>query len=167
MLGFKFLVIPSGIEENLSGSNPLLVARRLAYEKSFSVWKDYKYATVIGADTLVVIGSQVLGKPKDENSAKEMLKTLSGKWHKVITAVSIISPKRRVLFHDTAWVKIRELREEEIENYVKTGEPMDKAGAYAVQGFGATLIERIRGDFYTVMGLPVSKTYRILKDVLD
>jgi len=166
MLGFEFSVIPSKVKEEFFGKDPVLVARRLAYRKSFNVWKDHKHATVVGADTIVVVGSRMLGKPEDEDSAKRMLRAISGRWHKVVTAVSVISPKRRIIFHDIAWVKIRDLTEREIEDYVKTGEPMDKAGAYAVQGFGATIVERIRGDFYTVMGLPVSKTYRVLKGVL-
>ncbi|MFN3870165.1 MAG: Maf family protein [Aquificaceae bacterium] len=166
MLGFKFLVIPSYVEENHSG-NPLLTARRLAFKKAFAVWKDYKFATVIGADTVVVLDKRILGKPRDEQEAKDMLRDLSGRWHRVITAVCVISPKARVHFHDMAWVKFRKIEEEEIEEYVKTQEPMDKAGAYAVQGVGAKFVEKIKGDFYTVMGLPASKTYRVLKDVLD
>ncbi len=166
MLGFKFLVIPSYVEESYTG-NPLLVARRLAFKKAFTVWKDYKFAVVIGADTLVVLGKNILGKPKDKESAISMLGSLSGKWHKVITGVCVISPKGKVSFHDIAWVKFRRISKEEIEEYVETGEPMDKAGAYAIQGIGAKFVEKIKGDFYTVMGLPASKTYRILKNVLD
>ncbi|MFN7066083.1 MAG: Maf family protein, partial [Aquificaceae bacterium] len=147
--------------------NPLLTARNLAFKKAFAVWKDYKFATVIGADTLVVLDKRILGKPKEEQEAKDMLRDLSGRWHRVITAVCVISPKGKVHFHDIAWVKFRKIEEEEIEEYIKTGEPMDKAGAYAVQGVGAKFVEKIKGDFYTVMGLPASKTYRVLKDVLD
>ncbi|WP_340689993.1 Maf family protein [Hydrogenobacter thermophilus] len=167
MMGFKFLVIPSGVREDIQAVNPLLTARSLAFKKSFTVWREYKYATVIGADTLVVLGNRAMGKPKNQEEAKRMLTALSGRWHKVITAVSVISPRRRVLFHDITLVKFRHIEEKEIEDYIKTQEPMDKAGAYAVQGFGATFIERIVGDYYTVMGLPAFKTYKVLKDVLD
>ncbi|MCS6957004.1 MAG: Maf family protein [Aquificaceae bacterium] len=166
MLGFNFLVIPSYIEENHMG-HPVLTARRLAFRKAFTVWKDYKFATVLGADTIVVLGNKILGKPRDKEDAKAMLRNLSGKWHKVITGVAILSPKGKISFHDTVWVKFAPLSNKEIEEYVDTEEPMDKAGAYAVQGIGARFIEKISGDFYTVMGLPASKTYRILKDVLD
>ncbi len=166
MLGFKFLVIPSYVEEPQYGK-PVLTARRLAFKKAFTVWKDYKFATVLGADTLVVLGNRIMGKPKDKEEARQMLKSLSGRWHRVITGVCVISPEKRLSFHDTAWVKFRPIGEEEIEEYVSTDEPMDKAGAYAVQGMGARFVERIRGDFYTVMGLPASKTYRVLKNVLD
>lgn len=166
MLGFKFLVIPARIEEKHLGP-PVLTARRLAFKKAFTVWKDYKFATVLGADTLVVLENRVMGKPKDPEEAKQMLRSLSGKWHRVITGVCVISPNRKVCFHDVAWVKFRQIDEKEIEEYVSTEEPMDKAGAYAVQGMGARFVEKIKGDFYTVMGLPASKTYRVLKDVLD
>jgi len=179
MLGFKFLVIPSGIDESLHGNSPILVARRLAFKKSFAVWKDYKYATVIGADTLVVADGKVLGKPKDTQQALQMLRILSGRWHSVITAVCIISTGKRIVFHDIARVKFRHIEDREIEKYLLTYEPWDKAGAYAVQGFGATFVEKIVGDFYTVMGLPAGKTYntvmglpagktyKVLRDVLD
>ncbi|MEZ0361527.1 MAG: Maf family protein [Hydrogenobacter sp.] len=166
MLGFKFLVIPSGVKEDEHANSPLLTARSLAFKKSFTVWKEYKYATVIGADTLVVLSGKVLGKPKDAQEAKRMLSLLSGRWHKVITAVCVISQGKRILFHDVSFVKFRCIGRDEIEKYVLEGEPMDKAGAYAVQGFGATFVEKIVGDFYTVMGLPASKTYKVLRDVL-
>ncbi|MEJ5339305.1 MAG: Maf family protein [Aquificaceae bacterium] len=166
MLGFKFLVIPSYVEESHQG-RPILTARRLAFKKAFTVWKDYKFATVLGADTLVVLGNRIMGKPRDREEARQMLVNLSGRWHRVITGVCIISPRKRVSFHDTAWVKFRQMGREEIEEYISTDEPMDKAGAYAVQGMGARFVEKIVGDFYTVMGLPASRTYRVLKDVLD
>lgn len=166
MLGFKFLVVPSYVEEKHYGK-PILTARTLAFKKAFTVWRDYKFAAVLGADTIVVFGKDVLGKPKDKEEAIQMLLKLSGKWHKVITGVSVISPKGRYTFHDTAWVKFRPMTIKDIEEYVETGEPMDKAGAYAIQGMGAKFVEKIRGDFYTVMGLPASKTYEVLKSVLD
>ncbi|ADC89138.1 maf protein [Thermocrinis albus DSM 14484] len=165
MLGFKFFVIPAGIEERPLG-HPVATARRLAYWKALKVWKDYKYAVVLGADTLVVVDNVILGKPKDEEEAKRMLRLLSGRWHKVVTGVSILWQGGKRTFHDVALVKFRKLDDEEIEEYIKSGEPMDKAGAYAVQGKGARFIQAIKGDFYTVMGLPASKTFTALKSVL-
>ncbi len=167
MLGFKFLVIPSLIEESYKSNNPLLSARRLSKEKALKVWKEYKYSVVLGADTIVVVDGLTLGKPKSQEEAYTMLKTLSGRWHKVITAVSVVSGNYRKTFHDTALVKFRSLKDSEIWEYIHRCQPLDKAGAYAVQGLGAVFIEKIKGDFYTVMGLPASKTYNILKDVLD
>ncbi|MDW8294340.1 MAG: Maf family protein [Aquificaceae bacterium] len=166
MLGFKFLVIPSYVEEKHTGA-PVLTARRLAFKKAFTVWKDYKFATVLGADTIVVLGNRIMGKPLDRADAKGMLTSLSGKWHRVITGVCVIHPGGKLSFHDTAWVKFRPIKEEEVEEYVATEEPMDKAGAYAIQGMGARFVEKIVGDFYTVMGLPANKTYRVLRRVLD
>ncbi len=166
MLGFKFLVIPSRIEEKYYDTNPLLIARQLSKEKALKVWREYKYSVVLGADTIVVIDGRILGKPKTQEEAYEMLKTLSGKWHKVITAVSIVSDKYRKTFHDTALVKLKNLTHDQIDEYIHRCQPLDKAGAYAVQGFGAVLIERIKGDFYTVMGLPAGKTYSVLKSFL-
>lgn len=167
MLGFKFLVIPSRVEEKYHDTNPLLITRRLSKEKALKVWKEHKYSVVLGADTLVVVDGKVLGKPRTQEEAYNMLKTLSGKWHKVITAVSVVSSKYRRTFHDTALVKFRSLTRNEVDTYLSMCDPLDKAGAYAVQGFGATLIEKIKGDFYTVMGLPASKTYNVLKYALD
>ncbi|MCS6875435.1 MAG: Maf family protein [Aquificaceae bacterium] len=165
MLGFEFLVLPSRVEESSEGQ-PMLVARRLAFKKAFTVWKEYKFATVLGADTLVVLGDRMLVKPKSREEAMFMLKSLSGKWHRVVTGVCILSPAGRLCFHDTARVKFRVLSGKEIEEYAITDEPMDKAGAYAVQGMGARFVERIVGDFYTVMGLPASKTYEALNKFL-
>ncbi|WP_448584699.1 Maf family protein [Thermocrinis sp.] len=166
MLGYRFFVVPSRIEEEYR-ENSLITARRLAYQKALKVWKEYKFSTVLGADTIVMLDDKIFGKPKNKIEAKNMLKSLSGRWHKVITAVAILSPKGKVLFHDTAWVKFRNIDEEEIDEYIKTGEPLDKAGAYGVQGLGAKFLEKIRGDFYTVMGLPASKTDRALRSLLD
>ncbi|WP_448588143.1 Maf family protein [Thermocrinis sp.] len=166
MLGYRFFVVPSRLEERYEGS-PIIATRRLAFQKAFKVWKEYKFSTVLGADTVVVLGDRILGKPKDEEEGRVMLRYLSNRWHKVITAVAILSPKGKTLFHDIAWVRFRKIDDEEIDEYIKTGEFADKAGAYAVQGLGAKFVERIRGDFYTVMGLPVCKTDRALRTLLD
>ena len=166
MLGYHFFVIPSRITEAHRG-HPLLTPRELAYRKALKVWKEYKFSVVLGADTVVVLGNRIYGKPRDEKEAKDMLLSLSDRWHKVITAVALLSPKGKILFHDSAWVKFREIDEKEIDEYIKTGEPMDKAGAYAIQGLGAKFVEKVRGDFYTVMGLPASKTDTALRSLLD
>ncbi|MCX8059721.1 MAG: Maf family protein [Aquificaceae bacterium] len=165
MLGFEFLVVPSCVEESPLGG-PILTARRLAFRKAFTVWKEYRSAVVLGADTVVALREDMMGKPRDKKEAVEMLRRLSGRWHRVVTGVCVLFPGGRSSFHDTAWVKFRSLSEEDIESYVDTQEPFDKAGAYAVQGMGARFVERIVGDFYTVMGLPASKTYSVLKKVL-
>jgi septum formation protein len=164
LLNLDFEVIPANIEENVRHS-PITTARLLAREKALYVWKRNKNALVLGADTLVFIGGEIIGKPRNEEEAVRILKRLSGRWHRVVTAVSFISFGVRRTIHDIAKVKFRELTEEEINRYVSTGEPLDKAGAYGVQGFGATIVERIEGNFYTVMGLPIEKVYRVFREL--
>ena len=162
LLGLEFEVIPSKVEERSFG-NPISTARRLSREKAIEVWRRNKDALVIGADTLVFVGNRIIGKPESEEEAVKILSYLSGRWHRVVTAVSFVGTGVRITLHDTARVKFRKLSMDEIEDYVRSGEPMDKAGAYGFQGFGATIVERINGNFYTVMGLPVGKVYEILK----
>lgn len=121
-------------------------------------------AVVLGADTLVCIHGKALGKPKDEDDAKKMLSELSGREHSVITGVSLVDSEGEMTdFCETA-VKFRHLSSEEIDAYVATGEPMDKAGAYGIQEKGCLLVEEIRGDFFNVVGLPVSKVFGMLKE---
>ncbi len=164
LLGVEFEVIPSGVEESIVG-DPITTARFLSKKKALDVWNKRKKALVIGADTLVYIGSRIIGKPGNEEEAFRTLKFLSGRWHKVVTAVSFISEGLRLTVHDIAKVRFRKLSDEEIRFYISTGEPLDKAGAYGVQGFGATIVERIEGNFYTVMGLPIVKVYEVLKEL--
>ncbi|NPB08291.1 MAG: septum formation protein Maf [Aquificae bacterium] len=163
LLGLDFEVIPPKAEEKTESNNPVLLARKLAREKAYSVWRENRDALVIGADTVVFFNGRVIGKPSDEEEAFSILRMLSGNWHTVVTGVALFFPGGKVVFHDAARVKFRDLEEEEIRRYVKSGEPMDKAGAYGVQGFGATLVEKIRGNFYTVMGLPVARIYTVLR----
>ena len=165
LLGIEFDVVPAKVEERIIPGKPILTARKLAKEKALSVWKENRNAVVIGADTLVFLGNEIIGKPKNEEEAISILKRLSGRWHSVVTALCVFSPEKIFLTHDIAKVKFRYLEEEEIISYVRSGEPMDKAGAYGVQGFGAVIVERINGNFYTVMGLPIVKLYKILKKI--
>lgn len=112
---------------------------------------------VIGADTVVSIDNKILGKPKDFDDAYKMLSLLSGKWHNVYTGVTLIKGENVKSFYVETRVKFFELTDKDIENYIKTKEPMDKAGAYGIQGFGSLLVERIDGDYFNVVGLPVSR----------
>jgi len=164
LLGLNFEVVPPCVEEKAEG-HPITVARVLSRRKALEVWKRNRTSLIIGADTLVFLGSQAIGKPRSEEEACSMLSLLSGRWHRVVTAVSFVGTGVRITIHDVARVKFRKLSRMEIENYVKTGEPMDKAGAYGVQGFGATIVERIEGNFYTVMGLPLVKVYKVLREL--
>lgn len=118
--------------------------------------------TVIGADTVVAIDKKILGKPQDTEEAKEMLSLLSGKEHSVFTGVTVIKGEKRESFFCETKVKFYELSDEDIDNYIKTGEPLDKAGAYGIQGFGSLLVEKIDGDYFNVVGLPISKLNQLL-----
>lgn len=118
--------------------------------------------TVIGADTVVAIDGKILGKPENADSAREMLRLLSGKEHSVFTGVTVIKGEKKESFFAETKVKFFELSDEEIERYIETGEPFDKAGAYGIQGFGCLLVEEINGDYFNVVGLPVSKLNKVL-----
>lgn len=118
---------------------------------------------VLGSDTIVVLDGQIMGKPKDAEDAARMLRGLSGRTHHVYTGVALLSAKRQDVFYSVTEVEFYPLTEEEIQNYIATGEPMDKAGAYGIQGRGAVLVKGIRGDYFTVVGLPVAETARHLK----
>ena len=117
---------------------------------------------VIGADTVVSIDNKILGKPANADAARDMLRLLSGRWHSVFTGVTLIKGEKEKSFFVETRVKFYSLSDEMIENYLKTNEPFDKAGAYGIQGFGCLLVEKIEGDYYNVVGLPVSKVYHAL-----
>ena len=135
----------------------------VAKQKGLAVFKKHPDATVISADTIVAMNGVVYGKPKDEEDAKRMLKELSGEFHDVITAVCLIKEGKCETFSVTSKVKFLPLSDAEICAYVDTKEPLDKAGAYGIQGYGALLIEKIDNDYYTIMGLPISLLNQRLK----
>lgn len=120
---------------------------------------------VIGADTVVAIDGKILGKPRDTADARDMLRLLSGKTHSVFTGVTIIKNKTVQSFYCETRVTFFELSNEEIDRYISTGEPLDKAGAYGIQGYGSLLVEKIDGDYFNVVGLPVSKVNRLLTKI--
>lgn len=162
-IGLEFTVHPSGIDEiiNLEHSFPENV-RQLALQKATDVARNYGEGIVIGSDTIVVIGDKVLGKPSTVGEAEKMLAALSGKTHTVFTGFAFVdagSKKSYIDFEQTE-VTFRPLAREEITEYVNSGSPMDKAGAYGIQDdFGAVFVEKIIGDYYTVVGFPLSKFY--------
>ena len=121
--------------------------------------------TVIGADTVVAVEGSILGKPNGENEAKKMLFALSGKTHSVFTGVTVIKDGREHSFVSETKVTFYPLTEDEIDAYIATGEPLDKAGAYGIQGYGSLLVERINGDYFNVVGLPVSRLNRLLLNI--
>jgi septum formation protein len=160
MLGIPFEVRPSDIPETpLPGELPVAYAERLAREKALSV----SGALVLGADTTVLLDGRLLEKPADRDDALRMLRLLQGRTHEVITSVALVSAGVMRQATDITQVTFRAADEEYLRAYIATGEPMDKAGAYGIQGYGAALVERIEGDFFGVMGLPVRLVLRLLE----
>jgi septum formation protein len=159
-------IIASHIEERFSQDHtPEEIAMSLAFQKAMSIAGRLEEGLVIGADTVVVLDEEILGKPLNYEEAFSMLKSLSGKCHRVVTGYSIIDSEGRgkVVDYETTDVYFRTLSDEEISDYVSTGECNDKAGAYGIQGKGALLVEKIEGCYFNVMGLPISKLNHSLK----
>lgn len=151
-------ISPNVDESAFHGLPPEELVRRLSAEKAAAVaGKVGEDAIVIAADTVVALEGAVLGKPADELDAFKMLSALSGVRHQVYTGVTVCRGGEKQTAHEVTDVTFRELSEREIEDYISTGEPMDKAGAYGIQGYGALLIQGISGDYYNVMGLPVCR----------
>jgi septum formation protein len=162
--GIPFVIRAADVpEERRPGEPPLDYVRRLAEEKAFAVPIDSN-EVVLGADTVVVVDGEVLEKPRDTRDALRMLQLLSGREHEVITGICLRSVKRKVI--DTAITRVRfvPLTSEELEAYAASGEPMDKAGAYAIQGSASKFIDRIEGCYFNVVGLPVALVYRHWKE---
>ena len=151
-------------EEKVEEGTPADQAvQQLALQKAKWVAKHHPGDVVIGCDTVVAIDGEILGKPKSEEDAANMLRKLSGKKHQVYTGVALVQDDREECFVSTTGVKFYELEDELVDWYVATGEPADKAGAYGIQGNGSILVEGLEGDYFTVMGLPVGRLYRELK----
>lgn len=156
----KFTVIGSEIIEKIIDSEkPEQVAMSLSYQKAYDISRSNPDKIIIGADTIVVYENQILGKPKDIDDALSMLKLLNGKSHNVITGISIIqgSTKLKIVDYENTIVKFRNLDVDKLKSYVNTYEPLDKAGAYGIQGLGALLVEKIDGCYLNVVGLPMVK----------
>ena len=173
--GIPFTVQPADIiEAPLAGESPRDCAERLAREKALAVSLSRPRDYVLGADTIVVVDDTILGKPRDRNDAVCMLRLLSGRTHVVITGVCLVGPvtsgQETVASNitqtasETTLVTMREISDDEIRDYVATGEPMDKAGAYAIQGIASRWIPRIEGDYSNVVGLPVALVYAMLRE---
>jgi septum formation protein len=162
--GIPFTAEPAHIaEEPLSGEQPLQYAQRLARDKARAIFARHSDNVVLGADTIVVVDEHLLEKPQDAADAVRMLRLLSGRAHQVITGVCLIAPGYDQTEAEITEVRFSELSEREIAGYVETGEPMDKAGAYAIQGMASRWVERIDGCYFNVVGLPVPRLYRLLQ----
>jgi septum formation protein len=181
--GISFTVQPADVDETvLPGEPPRACAERLAREKALAVWRTRPQDRVLGADTIVVVDETILGKPVDAGDAARMLRRLSGRVHRVITGVCVVeavasgqlpvaskAPSRPLseiqrTASETTLVTLNALSDDEIRDYVATGEPMDKAGAYAIQGMASRWIPRIEGDYSNVVGLPVALVYKMLRE---
>lgn len=161
--GYVFDVIPSDADETLEeGVHAFDAVKELSKRKALSVSKKYPGAVVLGCDTVVALGGKILGKPHSKEEAFSMLSSLSGKEHEVYTGVFITDGEKSEGFVSCTKVEFYALSKETIESYIETDEPMDKAGAYGIQGLGSVLVKKIDGDYFTVMGLPISECARVL-----
>jgi septum formation protein len=159
-----FEVQPADIAEDpLPGESAKECAERLAREKALAVARQRPHDFVLGADTVVVVNGQLLGKPSDAADAARMLRLLSGRKHQVITGVYLVVDSQPSVASETTLVTVSEITDQEIAAYVASGEPMDKAGAYAIQGIASRWIPRIEGDYSNVVGLPVALVWRMLR----
>jgi septum formation protein len=164
LLDIEFEIIPANINEVIKeGLSFEEVVEDIALQKAKYIANRHPESTVIGFDTLVIVDNIALGKPKDKEEAKHMLKRLSGRVHKVITGCAVVKGDYYKTIHNKADVEFYKMTDSEIKEYVNTGEPFDKAGAYGIQGYAARYIKKINGDFYSVMGVPLSKLYRLLR----
>ena len=166
----KFKIMASSIEElRLEGESPCQMVMRLAFEKGIDIASRQKSDLVISADTIVVLDNTVLGKPKDEIEARKMITSLSGRTHQVITGISLINldNNKKIIDYVISNVKFKNLSEEDINDYIRTKESLDKAGAYGIQGYGALLVEEIQGDYFNIVGLPISRLSDLLKNHFD
>jgi septum formation protein len=173
-VGWGFTKDSADIDETEhAGESPEDYVRRLALEKAEAVAQKYAEAIILGADTTVVINHQIIGKPVDFEDAKRMLKMLSGNWHEVLTGVALVKTnpqsavgnRQSIVGIERTRVKFAEMSEAEIEFLAEKGEPLDKAGAYAVQAQAALFIEGIEGDYWNVVGLPVNLVYNLIRDL--
>jgi septum formation protein len=161
-VGWEFEAIAADIDETrFAAEDGVSYVKRLARTKAKTIAEKFPDSLVIGADTVVVIDSEILGQPRDDNDARRMLRLLSGKWHDVLTGVALIRAGQVVVEHETTRVRFSTMSAEEIDWYVATSEPRGKAGAYGIQGPAALFIKEIQGDYFNVVGLPVRLVFEL------
>jgi septum formation protein len=166
LIGIPHEVLPADLDETLwPGEVPVSHAERLARSKAEAIATRESGAVVIGADTIVVLDGEILGKPGDASEAAATLRRLSGRTHTVHTAVAVARHGQTVSGVESVEVTFRPLTDVQIETYIATGEPMDKAGAYGIQGYGAVIVERVHGDYFAVMGLALGRLVELLGQV--
>lgn len=163
--GYEYEVCPADIDETTPDRvEPKVACEILARKKAQAVLEENPDAVVLGSDTIVVLGNRILGKPQDEEDAKAMLRALSGRVHQVYTGLCVCSKEKTLSLVSEANVRFYELSDDTIDAYIKTGEPMDKAGAYGIQAIGSMLVKSIEGDYFTIVGLPLAKAARMLAE---
>jgi septum formation protein len=166
LIGIPHDVLPADLDESvLPGEVPQEHAERLARSKAEAIASREPASVVIGADTIVVLDGDILGKPRDPGEAATILRRLSGRTHTVHTAVAVAHRGRTVSGVESVEVTFRPLSDRQIASYIATGEPMDKAGAYGIQGYGAVIVERVHGDYFAVMGLALGRLVGLLDEV--
>ena len=166
LIAEDFTVCPADADESLPAGLPITEQlEMLARRKAAAVFAEHPDCAVIGADTMVVLDGAPLGKPQDAEDAKRMLRALSGRTHEVVTGFAVLTPAGGRADSRVTRVHFRALTQDEIDAYVATGEPLDKAGAYGIQGRGAALITGIEGDYFSVVGLPVEGLYCMMKEM--
>ena len=164
--GIPFDVVPSDCDEDITVPTPEDHVRTLALRKALAVAQRHPDALIIGADSVAELDGEILGKPDSPNGAREMLERLSDRYHRLLTGLAIVDAATGKTYQgvEATRVHMRELTNEEIDAYVRSGEPLDKSGSYELQGLGATIIDRIEGDFSNVVGLPMAHLARALRD---
>ena len=166
ILDLDFEVIPSNVEEvikkNLTNEEVVI---DIAFQKACDINRKHPGRYVLGFDTLVILDGVPLGKPRDEKDAFRMLKLLSGRTHTVLTGCAIVKEEYKDSFYGSSEVTFYEMTDDEIIEYIKTKEPLDKAGAYGIQAYGSKFIEKVNGDYFTIVGLPIAKLYKKIKEL--
>lgn len=163
-IGLPFIIMPSNADENQMDGNPSTITCHHAKKKARMIQAQVSNRWILGADTIVVLGDSILGKPQDQEDAQSMLRLLSGEEHQVITGFCIIDPSGKIAHSESVstLVRIKDLSEDEILGYIETNEPFGKAGSYAIQGIGSFMVEGITGDYSNVVGLPICALIKAL-----
>jgi len=165
LIGLDFSVIVSDADEDIPLTTPGEFVEQLALRKAEAVKRGRRNCCVVGADTIVWLDEKVIGKPRDREDAYRILRTLSGRTHTVYTGVAVLTDESIQLCHDTTQVTFEELSDHDIWAYIDSGEPMDKAGAYGIQGLAAVFVKRVEGCYFTIIGMPMHKLHKMLSQV--
>ena len=163
LAGFDFTIDVSNVDEVVEYNTISEMSMNIAKKKTYAVFKRHQNSLVIGADTIVLYNNKVLEKPKSIDEARDMITLLQGHTHQVYTSVVLKSQDKEISFLEITDVKISKMEKQEIEDYINTSEPYDKAGGYAIQGIFSKYVKSIKGDYYNVMGLPIHKVFESLK----